>query len=81
MQVKYAAGELERLRLPVDLQPGGECVKVFFGNLAQSTTEVSKIDIAGRGGLIGAYCWLRAKLFSDASVVDAVYHTVVIMLS
>lgn len=39
VQIKYADGELARLGLPNDIQPGGEFVKLFVGSLPRSTTE------------------------------------------
>lgn len=52
VQVKFADGELERLGLPLDCQPGGECIKLFLGNLSNNTTDK---DIANIINSFGSY--------------------------
>ncbi|CEM17816.1 unnamed protein product [Vitrella brassicaformis CCMP3155] len=39
IQVRFAEGEMERLGIPPQMQPGGEAAKIFVGSLPKSVTD------------------------------------------
>ncbi|KAF8817868.1 hypothetical protein IE077_003283, partial [Cardiosporidium cionae] len=59
VQLKYADGEIERLGLSPDVQPGGEAVKVFVGCLPKSCTEEKLFSIFSRFGRVDEVFLIR----------------------
>ncbi|KAF8820432.1 hypothetical protein IE077_003180 [Cardiosporidium cionae] len=59
VQLKYADGEIERLGLSPDVQPGGEAIKVFVGCLPKSCAEDELFNIFSRFGRVDEVFLIR----------------------
>lgn len=59
VQIKYADGEIDRLGLSAEVQPGGESVKVFVGSLPKSCTQETLLDLFSRFGRVDEVFLLR----------------------
>eukprot|EP00920_Eleutheroschizon_duboscqi_P027485 GHVT01067439.1.p1 GENE.GHVT01067439.1~~GHVT01067439.1.p1 ORF type:complete len:503 (-),score=34.06 GHVT01067439.1:6444-7952(-) len=61
VQVKYADGEIERLKLSHDMQPGGDSIKVFVGCLPKTCNEDVLHNLFSRYGRVDEVYIIRCK--------------------
>lgn len=59
MQIKFADGEISRLGLSLDVQPGGESVKVFVGCLPRRCDESDLVELFSLYGRVDEVYMLR----------------------